>query len=151
MNSAQKYIDGVKDGRNKDDCQIQEVEAGKEPPSFTVNFTGWTKEKAQKWLDLASPTKQGGNKGAAGAKGGASKPEEEHKSSLPAKTYLDPDTNKFPYETLKTTFPTGIDPTKKELYLENTVFEEVFKMKRDDYDKLKDWKKIDMRKKFGLF
>jgi len=52
---------------------------------------------------------------------------------------------------LKTTFPAGIDPTKKELYLENTVFEEVFKMKRDDYDKLKDWKKVELRKKFGLF
>jgi hypothetical protein len=38
---------------------------------------------------------------------------------------------------LKGKFPEGIDPTKKEDYLEDSVFEEVFKMKRADYEALK--------------
>jgi hypothetical protein len=36
LTSAQKYIDTIKDERDKDNVQIIEIEAGKEIPSFTV-------------------------------------------------------------------------------------------------------------------
>ena len=48
---AQQYIDGVGDGRCKDETVICEIEAGKEPPDFTVQFIQWEPEVAQQWLD----------------------------------------------------------------------------------------------------
>ena len=44
--SAQKYIENIRDERDKEEVQIVEVEAGKEPPSFTVHFPEWRKDKA---------------------------------------------------------------------------------------------------------
>lgn len=44
--SAQKYIDSVRDERDKEAVQIVEIEAGKEPPSYTVHFPEWRLEKA---------------------------------------------------------------------------------------------------------
>lgn len=44
--SAQKYIDSVRDERDKEAVQIIEVEAGKELPSFAVHFPEWRLEKA---------------------------------------------------------------------------------------------------------
>ena len=44
--SANQYIEGIKDERDKDNVQIVEVEAGKEPPMFTVHFPEWRLEKA---------------------------------------------------------------------------------------------------------
>ena len=49
--NATKYIENIKDERDKENVQIVEVEAGKEPTSFTVQFPEWRLEKAQKWLD----------------------------------------------------------------------------------------------------
>ena len=53
---AEKYIEGIQDGRNTDDVQLIEVEAGKEPPSFTVQFMNWEDELAEAWLN-ADPLK----------------------------------------------------------------------------------------------
>lgn len=39
--NAVKYIEGVRDGRDKENVQVVEVEAGKEPPVFTVHFPEW--------------------------------------------------------------------------------------------------------------
>lgn len=54
--SATKYLENIKDERDKESVQIVEVEAGKEPPSFKVHFPEWRLDKAQKWLD-ADPVK----------------------------------------------------------------------------------------------
>jgi len=39
--SATKYVQSIKDERDKDAVNIVEVEAGKEPPAFTVHFPLW--------------------------------------------------------------------------------------------------------------
>jgi hypothetical protein len=39
-----------------------------------------------------------------------------------ASKFLDPRTNKFDIDTLKTNFPAGVDPTKKEAYLDEQAF-----------------------------
>lgn len=49
--NAMKYIEGVNDGRDKENVQTVEVEAGKEPPSFRVHFPEWKPEISQKWLE----------------------------------------------------------------------------------------------------
>jgi Gelsolin repeat len=50
--TANRYIQSVRDERDKESVQIVEIEAGKEPPSFTVFFPEWRIEKAQKWLEI---------------------------------------------------------------------------------------------------
>lgn len=142
--SAQKYLDNIKDERDKDQVQIVEVEAGKEPPAFTVNFADWRLDKAQKWLD-EDPLKIMKGKFTMGL----SKKVEEIKKE--ADKFLDPRTNKFGYEVLKTTFPEGIDPTRKQEYLDDKAFKEVFGMTLDEFNALKKWKQQELRKAKGLF
>jgi hypothetical protein len=52
---------------------------------------------------------------------------------------------------LKSSFPPGVKGTHKEAYLTDEEFLTVFKMTREAYTALKDWKQTDLRKKFGLF
>jgi len=49
---------------------------------------------------------------------------EEHPtvSTNPFEGYLDPKTNKFSYDVLKSSFPKGVKPDHKECYLEEDVF-----------------------------
>lgn len=89
--SATKYLQNIRDERDKDNVQIVEVEAGKEPPSFTVHFPEWRLDKAQRWLD-ADPVKL--MKGRI-LKGVTLKLEEKKEE---ASKFLDPKTNKFPYD-----------------------------------------------------
>lgn len=142
--SAQKYIDGVRDERDKSNVQIVELEAGKETTSFTVQFPEWRLEKAQKWLD-EDPVKQ--------LKGnllrGLTKVVEEEKKEQ--SKWLDPKTNKFDYEQLKGQFPEGVDPTKKEAYLNDEHFKQVFGMNQTDFYNLKKWKQQELRKAKELF
>jgi|LauGreDrversion4_2_1035121.scaffolds.fasta_scaffold84107_4 hypothetical protein len=49
--TANRYIESIRDDRDKSSVQIVEVEAGKEPPSFTVFFPEWRADIAQRWLD----------------------------------------------------------------------------------------------------
>lgn len=40
--TATKYIESIQDERDKENVQVVEIEAGKEPPTFTINFTNWS-------------------------------------------------------------------------------------------------------------
>lgn len=59
----------------------------------------------------------------------------------PFRDYLDPATNKFTYEVLKSSFPDGVPPTKKEYYLSDEEFTQYLKMSKDEWESLKQWKK----------
>jgi len=97
---AEKYIAECRDSRNKDDVMIEEVLAGREPPAFSVQFIQWEPEVAALWL-ATDPTVL------------ANEAIEEEKvqaaaeavSSNPFTGHLDPATNKFTYEVLKSSFP----------------------------------------------
>lgn len=69
---------------------------------------------------------------------GLSKKVEESKEE--ASKWLDPRTNKFDYDTLKSSFPEGVDPTKKEAYLDDESFQKLFGMSLDAFNQLKKWK-----------
>lgn len=69
----------------------------------------------------------------------------------PFEGFLSPATNKFPYVVLKASFPEGIMGSHKEAYLSDEEFQTVFKISRDAFVVLKDWKQVDLRKKAGLF
>lgn len=45
----------------------------------------------------------------------------------------------------------GIDPAVKEAYLSDADFEEVFGIERARYESLAAWRKIDHKKRVGLF
>jgi len=58
----------------------------------------------------------------------------------PFEGFLDPKTIKFAYADLKGQFPAGIKGTHKEAYLSDEEFVTVFKMERNAFEALKDWK-----------
>jgi tetratricopeptide (TPR) repeat protein len=45
----------------------------------------------------------------------------------------------------------GVDPTRKETYLSDDAFEEAFKMTRDEFSRLPNWKKANKRKELQIF
>jgi len=65
--------------------------------------------------------------------------------------YLDPESNKFDYEVLKGAFPPGVNPEKKEAYLNDEIFQSIFGMTPAAFNELKKWKQNDLKKAKGLF
>lgn len=114
---AEKYLAELRDSRNKDEVIIDEVLAGHEPVGFTVQFVQWEPEVAAKWLETDPEFMR-------------QKTIEEEKVQAAAQAAandpfagkLDPATNKFPYEVLKSSFPPGVAATKKEYYLSDEEF-----------------------------
>ena len=51
----------------------------------------------------------------------------------------------------KDELPGDVDPSCKELYLADLVFEELFGMNREAFEALQQWKRIALKKKVGLF
>ena len=142
--TAHSYVQAIKDERDKDSVHIVEVDAGKEPTAFTNHFSQWKNEVAQKWLDQ-DPTKAiKGNM----LRGLTLKVEE---AKVEASKYLDPSTNKFPYEDLKGAFPEGVDPTRREAYLSDEDFKKIFGVTQGQFYELKKWKQQEMRKTKELF
>lgn len=66
--------------------------------------------------------------------------------------FLDSFQFKFSLEALKNLgSKDGVDPTKKEEYLEDKEFEEVFGMNMEKFQGLRLWKRRDLKRKVGLF
>ena len=45
----------------------------------------------------------------------------------------------------------GIDYCKREIYLSDQDFENIFQMKKEEFDQLKPWKKNSLKRKYKLF
>ena len=79
----------------------------------------------------------------------------ESRAHLVGAQFADPAGTDFHLDVLKKTpaggLPKEIDPAHKELYLSDEKFQEVFKMSPADFEKLKPFKKKDLKKKVGLF
>jgi hypothetical protein len=73
------------------------------------------------------------------------------KAKEEASKWLDPKTNKFPYDQLNGKFPEGVDPTRKEAYLNDQQFKEVLGVDINEFYNLKKWKQQEIRKAKGLF
>lgn len=58
-----------------------------------------------------------------------------------------------PYAQLKAPgpYPMGVDPIQREVYLSEEEFESLFGMCREDFNDEPRWKKIEKKKKLGLF
>ncbi|KAJ7380494.1 Villin-1 [Desmophyllum pertusum] len=60
----------------------------------------------------------------------------------------------FPLEVLQRKgedLPEGVDPTKKEMHLDDDKFEEMFKMSKNEWEKVPQWKKNQCKKSLDLF
>ena len=131
---VEQYLAGVQDGRVRDEVGIQEVQAGHEPPDFTVQFFQWEPEVAQRWLDDDPIAKLRAEFEAAEemAKAAAEKD--------PFEGFLNPKENVFPYAELKGAFPKGVKGNAKEWYMSDEEFTQVMGMDKAKYGGLKLWK-----------
>lgn len=65
--------------------------------------------------------------------------------------YLDSSSNSFDYDTLKSGCPEGVDPTQKEQYLTEDVFQSLFGMSKAAFMQQVKWKRDQKKKTLGLF
>jgi len=139
---AESYLKEVTDGRKFEDVLIENVEPGREPPSFQSQFIQWEPELAEKWLH-EDPKYQ--------AKVAAAEEAKTEAAKTPFDGYLDPKTNKFDYETLKSSFPKGVKPDAKEYYLSDDEFKTVFGMDMNEFLQNTFPKRVRMKKEHGLY
>ena len=149
QNGARKkvdqYIQGVTDGRAKDEVIVCEIEAGKEPPDFTCSFIQWEPEVAMAWLEADPLLKM---RREFEAQEEIKKKESERD---PFEGYLNPANKVFTYDEIKGKFPEGIKGDMKEWYMTDDEFEKVMGMNKTAYQELKKWRQQDIKKKVGLF
>lgn len=65
--------------------------------------------------------------------------------------YPEPLSVSYSLDVLQTSLPANVDPTRKEDYLSDVDFQEVFQMDRERFQNLAKWKRIEMKKAKLLF
>lgn len=145
---ASQYIAEASDGRG--DVPIVRITAGNEPSLFTCHFLGWDasylqkkafKDPYQAKLDALAAEK---------AKQAAKTAAPEVVAAPAASSYGPPVAGSFNLAALRGELA-AVDPARKEEYLSNAEFKEVFGMDRSAYAALAKWKRDDLKKKTGLF
>lgn len=128
---AMEYLQSDPSGRDPDSVTMYQIKQGYEPPNFRAHFSGWD-------FSLRSKNVNGN-----------------HTNGIKdARAVLEQLQQEFyPYEELTNPegCPPGVDPCKKETYLKPEEFLKVFGIERNNYEKLAQWKKLNLKKKFGLF
>ena len=155
INNSQKKVDAylaaLQDGRAVADVQIVEVDPCSEPPSFTTHFPEWEEEVSQEWLAPDPYTAAKMTTTAEREAYYAQKKTEQSAGESGDGDWADAETTKHALDTLKNTFPEGVNPRRKEYYLTDADFQAVFGMDVSAWEGLKEWKRKDLKKKAGLF
>ncbi|KAK3860884.1 hypothetical protein Pcinc_033095, partial [Petrolisthes cinctipes] len=146
---ALEYLHTDPAGRGRD-TPIIKIKQGYEPPNFTGFFGVWdndlwnnnmTYSDICERLEEAAPgatvlvTSSGPAKGGGG--GGST-----NGRTYPLATLREKDPEKLPQ---------GVDPVHKENHLSDGDFKTVFGMNREAFDKIPQWKQMNLKKKAGLF
>ncbi|KAJ3087887.1 Coronin-2B [Quaeritorhiza haematococci] len=128
METFVKYVEQSK-LHNKTQTALWVTYAYQEPSDFTQHFHGFTKTKFPK-----------------------------DKTGLPVrKRPLNDVLKEYTKKTysvdvlLSDRLPENVDPTKLEMYLSEEDFENIFKMKREDFMAMKPWKREEVKKTVGFF
>uniref|UniRef100_T1IV90 HP domain-containing protein n=1 Tax=Strigamia maritima TaxID=126957 RepID=T1IV90_STRMM len=141
--TAEEYLRTDPSGRDLN-TPIYRIKQGFEPPNFTGFFGIWDRSV---WNNKKTYDQM----------------RQELREDNPGITHINvtmdfsfiPDVPKFPLEVLAEKdpekLPPGVDPTRKEIYLEEEDFEEIFGMKLLEFEGLPQWKKIAMKRKVSLF
>lgn len=148
---ARKFVTDANDGRDHD-IPIITVHAGSEPTIFTSHFHVWDPDYIQKhsFLDPYQVKLQALNEEKQKKLSELIGNETVPAASLSA-TAVVKSGNSYSYDELKAGIPEGVDATKKEEYLDEQTFTELFKMDRVSFNALPKWKRDSSKKNLGLF
>ena len=163
---ANRFIAEATDDRDSD-MPIITVLAGNEPTMFTAQFQGWTATESAAFVDPFE------------AKLAALKASQSQKQSSAPKVVLKatpapapapaavvapkaapapaaaaaaaPVSGTFSYDELKTGVPAGVDPARKEEYLDAATFAKIFGSDKATFLALPKWKRDAKKKELGLF
>lgn len=137
MKTAMEYIKTDPVGRTLENTVIVTVKHGFEPPAFTGHFGAWDPEKWSNGKSFDDLKREFG---------------EENTRVQDVLEALKELNKTYPIEVLKgEILPPGVDKTKKEHYLSDEDFAEVFGVARNEYLAMPQWKRTDLKKKVGLF
>ncbi|KAL7643355.1 UNVERIFIED_CONTAM: hypothetical protein RMT77_006647 [Armadillidium vulgare] len=129
-----------------DGTTILKIKQGFEPPNFTGFFGAWNNNLWNENETYGDISKRLGN-ASPGATILVTPSDLVVNGSGTRKTY--------PLSTLIVTdpdkLPLGVDPTSKEEFLCDSDFMKVFAIDRDSFNELPQWKRINLKKKAGLF
>ncbi|CAN8005005.1 unnamed protein product [Ixodes hexagonus] len=122
------------------------VKQGLEPPNFTGFFTSWDNElwKTLPTYESIKNEIEDGNQTVLAMQQQAAM----YRNSRA-------EVEKFTFDALNVKnpeqLPTCVDPANKELYLNDEEFLRIFSMAYEEFEGLPKWKKLDLKKKVGLF
>ncbi|KAL8612459.1 hypothetical protein ACOMHN_058587 [Nucella lapillus] len=137
LTTAMEYIRTDPAGRNEDNTLILTVKQGFEPTSFTGHFHAWDPEKWSQGKTYEDLKRELG---------------QENVAATSVKEELEFYYKTHPVDVLrKRTLPKGVDPSCKERYLSDPDFEAVFGIPRVDYQEMRPWRQVQLKKKVGLF
>lgn len=135
--TAYSYLETDPTGRTQDNTLIIVVRMGSEPPVFTGSFLAWDFNLWSEGKTFHEIIDDVGKENA-----GINLLEDEHKKY----------TSFYPLEVLqRNPPPEGVDVMRKEMYLEDEEFKEVFEMTKEKYLEKPEWKRNELRKQHGLF
>ena len=135
LQTVKEYIKTDPTGRNEEETTLMQINQGFEPPNFTAQFIGWN-------FDL---WKQSKNILQVRAEINA------ENAGISVDEVLANYGKKYTYEELKSVNFEGIDATRKENFLIEGEFPAVFQMSREEFSRLPKWKKLDAKRKLGLY
>lgn len=145
METALKYVETDTSGRDKDSTVVLNVKQGYEPPNFTCHFTGWDIHKwssGKTYEELKAEAMKSNPSGDLGSMGPTSV--SAALDSFSGATYT--------FEQLTGgSLPEGVDPTKKEQYLNDADFQKYMGMSKAEFNAMPAWKGNNIKKKAGLF
>jgi len=139
--TALEYIKTDPSGRTVQDTVIVQLKQGFEPPNFTAHFIAWDPEK---WSNGKTYEQL---KAEAMASGNTAALETSVEAALSKLT-----TSVYPLSALiGQDIPEGVDPTKKEQYLSNEEFQQVFGISKAEFNGMPAWKTVGLKKKVNLY
>ncbi len=144
---ASEYLKA--EGCERTDVPIITVRSTHEPELFTCHFLGWDATKQYRFVDPYEAK--------LAAQADSKRQEENDENEEPTqatveKRYKPPAELRLPYSELNSdSVPDGVDPAIKEQYLDDAEFQMIIGSSRSDFDKLKKWKKDQIKKAAGLF
>lgn len=137
-----QYLKADPKGRDPD-TPIMKIRQGCEPGTFTGFFGVWDPESWTNRMDFDKMKEQMM----------ADNPNMTIALSNPMANGVD--RNRYPLSVLQEKdpekLPADVDPVQKELYLHDSEFARVFKMERQAYESLPEWKRHSLKKNVGIF
>ena len=142
LETAINYVKTDTSGRTVESTVFVTVKQGFEPPNFTGHFFAWN---SNKWSNGQSYEEMKKALVAGGAGG-------ELTSSVAAELAKFSLSQRYTYAQLTSdTLPEGVDPLNKEQYLSDEEFKARFGIARAEFNGLPGWKKVNAKKKAGLY